>query len=180
MTSPLQPLVDEAHEAFGAAACSIAVLDEDEGELVYRAASGTGAEAILGVRLPLTRGIAGWVAMSGQPLAVSDLATDNRFAHDVAESTAYVPRTLLATPIMGPEGVLGVLSILDRDDARAEADRDLHLAASFAARAAATLSDPTRQRPPELTALADLMRRSDDSERARIRDAVRELLAEFG
>jgi GAF domain-containing protein len=119
------------------------------------------------------------VAVSGQPLAVSDLAADNRFAHDVAESTAYVPGTLLATPIMGPEGVLGVLSILDRDAGRAETGRDLHLAASFAARAAAALSDPAKSRPPELAALADLLRRSDDVDRARIRDAIRELLAEF-
>jgi hypothetical protein len=80
---------------------------------------------------------------------------------------------------MGPEGVLGVLSILDRDAARAEAGRDLHLAASFAARAAALLSDPSKARPPELTALAELLRRSDDAERTRIREAVRELLAEF-
>jgi GAF domain-containing protein len=118
--------------------------------------------------------------VSGQPLAVSDLATDKRFAQDVAESTAYVPQTLLAAPIMGPEGVLGVLSVLDRDAARVESGRDLHLAASFAARAAAVLSDPAKRRPPELIALADLLRRSDDPERARIRDAVRELLAEFG
>jgi GAF domain-containing protein len=178
VSSPLQQVVDEARAAFGAAACSVAVLDEDEGELVYRAASGTGADAIVGVRLPVTRGVAGWVAVSGQPLAVSDLRTDRRFAQDVAESTAYVPQTLLAAPLMGPEGVVGVLSVLDRDVERENAGRDLHLAASFAARAAALLTDPTARRPPELLALAELLHRAEPSERARLRDAVRELLAE--
>jgi GAF domain-containing protein len=179
VSSPLQQVVDEARAAFGAAACSVAVVDEDEGELVYRAAAGTGAEAIVGVRLPVTRGVAGWVAVSGQPLAVSDLRTDRRFAHDVAESTAYVPETLLAAPLMGPEGVVGVLSVLDRDPGRENAERDLHLASSFAARAAALLSDPAARRPPELLALAELLRRAEPPERARLRDAVRELLAEF-
>lgn len=121
MTAPLQALVDEARTAFGAAACSIAVLDDERGELIYRAASGAGAEAILGVRLPVTRGIAGWVAVSGQPLSVSDLHRDQRFAADVAESTQYVPRTLLVSPIVGDDGVLGVVSILDRDADRSGA-----------------------------------------------------------
>jgi GAF domain-containing protein len=180
MTAPLQDVVDEAREAFGAAACSLAVHDEDEGELVYRAASGAGADAIVGVRLPVTRGIAGWVAVSGQPLAVSDPAADRRFAQDVAESTAYVPQTLLAAPLLGPEGVLGVLSVLDRDPERPDAARDLHLAASFAARGAALLTDPALRRPPELRALAELLRRSEPAERDRLRNAVREILAEFG
>ncbi len=180
MPDPLQLVVDEARAAFGAAACSVAELDEDEGGLVYRAASGSGADAIVGVRLPVTRGIAGWVAVSGQPLMVSDPATDRRFARDVAESTAFVPRNLLAAPIMGPEGVLGVLSVLDRDADRADAGRDLHLAASFAARAAALMTEPTLRRPPELLALADLLRRAEPAERERLREAVRELLAELG
>jgi GAF domain-containing protein len=80
---------------------------------------------------------------------------------------------------MGPDGVLGVLSVLDRDGARADAGRDLHLAASFAARAAALLTEPTVQRPPELLALADLLRRAEPAERERLREAVRELLAQF-
>jgi GAF domain-containing protein len=179
MSSALQQVVDEARDAFGAAACSVAVLEDDDGELTYRAASGAGAEAIVGVRLPVTRGIAGWVAVSGQPLAVSDIRTDRRFAQDVAESTAYVPQSLLAAPIMGPEGVVGVLSVLDREPGRADAGRDLQLAASFAARAAALVSDPTARRPPELLALAALLRRAEPAERARLRDAVHEMLAEL-
>jgi GAF domain-containing protein len=52
--------------------------------------------------------------MSGQPIAVSDVQADPRFARDVAESTAYVPRAILAAPLMGGSGdVLGVLSVLD-------------------------------------------------------------------
>jgi signal transduction protein with GAF and PtsI domain len=179
VSAPLQSVVEEARTTFGAAACSVAVLDGDGGELVYRAASGAGAEAVVGVRLPLTRGIAGWVAVSGQPLAVSDLAADHRFARDVAESTAYLPQTLLATPLVGPEGVLGVFSVLDRDPSRFDAGRDLHLAASFAARAAALLAEPAQQGAPELAALADLLHRSDGAGRQRLREALREILAEF-
>jgi signal transduction protein with GAF and PtsI domain len=130
-----------ARRVFGAAACSIAVLDEDADELEYVAASGVGAEQIIGTRLPLGRGFAGWVAQSGQPVAVTDLRSKNdpRFARDVAESTNYVPDALMAVPIESGERVLGVLSVLDRDVTRAGVENDLELASAFAAQAAAAI-----------------------------------------
>ncbi len=99
---------------FGAAACSCALVDEEGSALTYVAADGEGAREILGVVLPIGRGIAGWAAMSGQPIAVRDVRADPRFARDVAEATHYVPTALLAAPMFDAEGeVLGVLSVLD-------------------------------------------------------------------
>lgn len=129
-----------AQQFFAAAACSIAELDDEADELVYIAASGAGADAVVGIRLPIGRGIAGWVAQSGQPIAVSDLSRDTRFARDVAESTSYVPQALLAVPIETEDRLIGVLSILDRDDTRAGAARDLDMATLFAGQAAAAMS----------------------------------------
>jgi signal transduction protein with GAF and PtsI domain len=180
MTSPVQSLVDDARQALGAAACSLAALDEEAGELTYVAASGAGADRIVGVRLPITRGVAGWVAVSGQPLAVSDLAGDRRFARDVAEGTDYVPDALLAVPVSGPDGVIGVLSILDRNTARPDADRDLQRAAEFAARAAEMLASPSGDElPGELRPIADLLRTADPERRAELRGALRRLLDEL-
>ena len=49
--------------------------------------------------------------MSGQPIAVRDVETDARFARDVAESTHYVPTSILAAPLFDEEGeAAGVLS----------------------------------------------------------------------
>jgi GAF domain-containing protein len=135
-----ESIVGVARGVFGAAACSLAVLDEQTDELVYVAAAGEGAENIVGVRLAIGRGIAGWVVQSGQPIAVSNLADDRRFARDVAESTGYVPSAMLAVPVESDEQVLGVLSVLDRDADRAGAAGDLELATSFAAQAAAALA----------------------------------------
>jgi len=99
---------------FGAAACSVALVDDAGDHLVYTAASGEGSEAIVGVVLPVGRGIAGWSAMSGQAIAIADVRGDPRFARDVAEATSYVPSSLMAAPLFHPDGeVLGVLSVLD-------------------------------------------------------------------
>jgi signal transduction protein with GAF and PtsI domain len=106
--------VEALRQLFDAAACSVALVDDEGAELAFVAADGAGAAEIVGQSVPVGRGIAGWAAMSGQPIAVSDVQADPRFARDVAESTAYVPRAILAAPLMGGDGdVLGVLSVLD-------------------------------------------------------------------
>lgn len=102
-----------ARDGLGAAAVSVAELDGDH--LVYRAAVGEGAEVIVGTRLPVDRGLAGYAAVSGQSLSVARPADDPRFARDIAESTGFVPNSLLVIPIVVDGAVLGVVSVLDRD-----------------------------------------------------------------
>ena len=46
------------------------------------------------------------------------MATDQRFARDVAESTRYVPTTILAAPVEDAQGdIAGVVEVLDPADA---------------------------------------------------------------
>lgn len=110
----LESAVRTTRQLLGAAACSCALVSDDGTQLTFAAADGEGADAIVGVTLPLTRGIVGWVALTGQPIAVADVAKDKRFAEDVAESTEYVPTSILAAPLVSIDGdVLGVLEVLD-------------------------------------------------------------------
>lgn len=135
----LTSLAETARRLFGARACSLALLSDDGTELLYTTAAGHGADAVTGLRMPAGRGIAGWVVQSGQPVAVSDVRSDPRFAPDVAESTGYLPRAIVAAPVVSERGVLGVLSVLDRDDARPDADADLLLLQVFCEQAAIAL-----------------------------------------
>ncbi len=99
---------------FSAAACSCALVEADGETLRFVAADGAGAEAIVGVTLPVSRGIAGWAVMSGQSLVVANVREDARFARDVAEATQYVPETILAAPLVDEAGeVAGVVEVLD-------------------------------------------------------------------
>jgi hypothetical protein len=75
----LQDLVDAARQVFAAGACSIALLDEQEQNLVFEAASGRGADLVRGTVIPIGSGLAGWVVSSGQTLEISQVA-DHRFA----------------------------------------------------------------------------------------------------
>jgi signal transduction protein with GAF and PtsI domain len=110
----LERCVEAARALFSAAACSIALVDDDGGTLEFVASDGAGADEIVGVTIPVSRGIAGWAVMSGQPIAVRDVQADARFARDVAESTHYVPTAIYAAPMLDADGeVLGVVSVLD-------------------------------------------------------------------
>ena len=136
----LRSLTETARRLFGAAACSLALLSEDESELLYTVAAGEGADDVTGMRISSSQGIAGWVVQSGQPIAVSDLASDPRFARDTAERTGYVPQAILAVPVETPQRMLGVISLLDRDARRPGAEQDMTLLSLFADQAALALA----------------------------------------
>jgi GAF domain-containing protein len=85
---------------------------------------------------PLDHGIAGYVAMTGQPIAVSDVQRDARFNRDFAESTGYVPRSILATPLLSGERVIGIMEVLDKIDSASFGMQDMELLGLFAAQAA--------------------------------------------
>jgi GAF domain-containing protein len=106
--------VEAVRSLFDAAACSIALVSAEGESLEFVASHGAGSAEIVGVAIPVTRGIAGWAAMSGQPIAVRDVAADERFARDVAESTHYLPTAIYAAPMLDADGeVVGVISLLD-------------------------------------------------------------------
>ena len=110
----LQSIVEVARSVFGAAAASVFLVDQESGELVFEAVCGEGEEHLVGSRFPGDTGIAGWVASSGQPLLVDDVSLNPQFAPDAAKSTGYVPRSIMAAPLISDGECLGVLEVLDR------------------------------------------------------------------
>jgi GAF domain-containing protein len=110
----LEALAETARAVFGARAVSILVADEESGQLVFSAVAGEGADTMPGTRIPATTGIAGWVLAAGQPLVVEDATEDPRFAADFARSTGYLPKGIMTAPILGEDGPIGVISVLDR------------------------------------------------------------------
>ena len=135
----LQSIVEVARAIFGARASSIFLLDAETDELVFEAVAGEGATSLVGQRLPSSTGIAGWVLVAGQPLVLDDLENDPRFARDVAESTGYVPKSLMAVPLLHDEEVLGVLQVLDRPQKERFSLQEMELLGLFANQASIAL-----------------------------------------
>lgn len=113
-TEDLTRSVAAVRVLFDAAACSCALVNPDGAGLTFTAADGVGSAEVIGVEVPVGRGLVGWTAMSGQPVGVRDVRTDARFARDIAQSTGYVPTTILAAPFFDRGGeVVGVMEVLD-------------------------------------------------------------------
>ena len=132
----LQSIVDAARRIFGAAAASILLVNEQEKVREFRVATGGSNQDLVGRKFPLDKGIAGYVVMTGQPLAISNVRQDARFNQDFAKSTGYVPNSILATPLLSGERVIGVMEVLDKIDAASFGMQDMQTLGLFANQAA--------------------------------------------
>ena len=135
----LRSIVDVARAIFVARASSVFLLDERTDELVFEAVTGEDEQHLVGRRFPSSTGIAGWVAASRQPIVIEDVAEDPRFAREAAESTGYVPKGLMAVPLLLDEQVLGVLQVLDRPSKARFTLAEMDLLSLFASQAALAL-----------------------------------------
>lgn len=131
----LRSVVETTVRVFDAQAASIALHDAATSRLVIRVAAGPQGAGAVGLAFNASEGIAGYVFTTGQPLAVSDVTADPRFDRTTAETTGYVPRAILAVPLLGEAGSIGVLEVLDGGGDDGFALRDLELASVFAQQA---------------------------------------------
>lgn len=135
----LDLIVETAARVIGARAASLLLVDEAAQELLFAVALGPKADAVRELRVPLGHGIAGLVAVSGQPMAVADAAGDPRQAADVARRVGYAPQSLLCVPLLYRDRVVGVLELLDKEGASSFGADDLGTLGLFAEQAAVAI-----------------------------------------
>jgi sigma-B regulation protein RsbU (phosphoserine phosphatase) len=67
------------------------------------------------IRLPITKGIAGWVAQHGEMVNLADAYSDSRFESEVDLRLGYRTKSLLCLPIRNKGGeTIGVLQLLNK------------------------------------------------------------------
>jgi GAF domain-containing protein len=136
----LQGIVELTRAVFAAKACSIMSHDAAAHELVFEAVAGEGAGTLVGRRIPATTGLAGWSLASEEPIAISDVGSDPRFAREVAEQTDFVPTRMSVHPLLYGERSLGVLSVLDQGAGQPVGLADMNVLARIATHAGAVLA----------------------------------------
>ena len=180
----LQSVVEVARAIFRAQASSIFLLDEASDELVFEAVAGEGADTLRGRRFPSSTGVAGWVLVARQPLVIENVGEDPRFAREAAESTGYVPKGLMAVPLLHEERALGVLEVLDRPQDARFSLAEIELLGLFANQAAIALDLLQRARRAqaavqgsELAVVARIAQALDEAPKGRREAALRLLEA---
>lgn len=149
----LQGIVELTRAVFAAKACSIMSHDVGARELVFEAVAGEGAGTLVGRRIPSTTGLAGWSLASEEPIAISDVGSDPRFAREVAEQTGFVPTRMSVHPLLFGERSLGVLSVLDQGAGQPVGLADMNVLARIATHAGAVLAIVQAAREAELVAV---------------------------
>ena len=131
----LRSVVEAAVALFEAEAASLALYEPARNVLVFRVAAGEQGQGVVGLEIPPDRGLVGYVFSSGQALAIADVRADPRFGRSFAEQTQYVPRSIVAVPLVDGRGTLGVLEVLDKRSEASFSLRDIELAGVFARQA---------------------------------------------
>jgi len=141
----LEMIVKTAASVIPSRAASLFLLDQESEELVFEVALGPEAEEVTKFRVPLGHGIAGLVAVSGQPMSISEAGSDPRQAADIARSVGYTPGTILCVPLFYEEEVIGVLELLDREGAPSYSSADMATLGLFANQAAVAIEQSRNQ-----------------------------------
>jgi GAF domain-containing protein len=135
----LRTIVRVAASVLDAEAAALFLVDEEKGELRFEVALGGRSSEVENLSLPLGEGIAGYVASTGQPLAVSNVEKDARFAAEFARRVSYIPKTILCAPMIQNDRTLGVLEMLDKRGGAPFGVRDIEVLGHFAQLAAVTV-----------------------------------------
>ncbi len=138
-TALLQSVVDAAVTLFEAEASSIALFEPEPDRLLFRVAAGAQGAGVIGLSVAPMHGVVGYVFSTGQPIALTDVASDPRFDQGTAERTGYVPRSIAAVPLVDAGATVGVLQVLDKHSSAAFSLRDMELLGVFARQAAAAI-----------------------------------------
>ena len=154
----LKSIVEAAARIFNAAAASILLVNDQEQVLEFKVAYGAANRDLVGMKFPLDKGIAGYVVMTGQPLAISNVRQDARFNQDFAKSTGYVPSSILAMPLSAGERIIGVMEVLDKVNAASFGMQDMELLGMFARQAAIAIDQSQRMDQIEAALVLGLKR----------------------
>lgn len=142
----LEMIVETAAHVIFARAAALFLVDEEAEELIFEVALGSKAEEVKKFRVPLGHGIAGLVAVSGQPMAVSNAENDPRQAADIAQSVGYTPQSILCVPLFYEDQVVGVLELLDKEGAPSFSASDMEDLSLFANQAAVAIEQSRTNR----------------------------------
>ena len=177
-TELLSSIVETAAKIFGAAAASILLVNEAEEALEFKVSFGSSDHDLVGTKFPYDKGIAGYVFMTGQPIATSNVREDKRFDQDFAKSTGYVPNSILATPLISADDrIIGVMEVLDKIDETSFDMQDMELMALFAQQAALAI-DQSQQTETITETLINGLRRlaEEDGDSAELTAALKNSL----
>ncbi|MDA3941560.1 MAG: HD domain-containing protein [Spirochaetia bacterium] len=103
-------LADMGRDLVSADRCTVWLIDR-KAEIIWSKV----AHGMDRIEIPMTKGIAGYVAKTGEHLVINDAYNDDRFDKQVDIATGYHTRNILALPVQNSQGeTIGVYQAINK------------------------------------------------------------------
>ncbi len=137
--SVLEMIIESVTRLMEAKASSLLLVDKGRNKLYFQVATGEAKEEVKKFEIEIGQGIAGHVALTGEPLLVSDVSNDPRWDSTISEATGFETRSIACVPIKSGKEVIGVIQIIDREDGQPIREADMEIMSHFSELASAAM-----------------------------------------
>jgi CheY-like chemotaxis protein len=104
----LAQMISAIRKLLEAEDASVLLYEPNSDELVFAAVTDPFSKSLVGTRIPISEGIAGWTAQEGLPLLENNVQGNPHFYNQIDEITGLTTRSLIAVPLIHKETVIGV------------------------------------------------------------------------
>jgi sigma-B regulation protein RsbU (phosphoserine phosphatase) len=141
LESLLEYIMQKSQNVMSAEAASLMLVLEESNELEFKVTLGPKAQEVKPFRLPIGKGIAGWVAQTGEAVLIPDAYTDPRFDPSFDKRSGFKTNSMLCVPMIHQSKVVGVMTLLNKLDGKPFNENDQNLFTIFASQAALSIEN---------------------------------------
>ena len=116
----LGKIITKVCKVLNVEAATLFLIDTEKKELKFEIVKGEKSQIVeqsrSQLRIPLGRGISGWVAQMGKPVISKEAEQDMRFYKDIDKITGFTTRSLLCVPLILQNKIKGVIEVLNKKE----------------------------------------------------------------
>lgn len=109
----LTTVMTKMAQFFGPEQWSMLLVDKERNDLFYAIAVGADSKSLSGLRVPMGEGVAGWVALTGNPMVVPDTTVDPQWQDFSRKHPGLNIESMACVPVRSADGVVGVIQLLN-------------------------------------------------------------------
>jgi sigma-B regulation protein RsbU (phosphoserine phosphatase) len=137
----LEYIMKKSQIVMQAEAASLMLVIEETNELEFKVALGPKGTEVKPFRLPIGKGISGWVAQSLEVVLIPDAYSDPRFDPSFDKRSGFKTRSMLCVPMIHKAKIVGVMTLLNKMDGTPFNHSDQILFTIFASQAALSIEN---------------------------------------
>ncbi|MCS7298442.1 MAG: SpoIIE family protein phosphatase [Spirochaetia bacterium] len=137
----LENILLSARELFNASGGSILLIDNDKNFLSFKVVHGDGKDKLEGLKIPVDKGIAGYIFSTQNPVISNDTANDPRFFSQIDKITGLKTQKIIGVPLVKDGVSIGVIEIVNKVDNSDFTEDELELLRIFAEQAVIAINN---------------------------------------